>query len=224
MQEKFTSGNHFGYSSRGRATSNKFVSNPNLKPEAAKNKEISAYFHFDNFITQNDVKNLINLETYYSNPNSAFNFMPDLSQYRNIANARLRGFEIEGKYSFNNLSFALSYGQTRGKNKNSGEYLENITADKYSAAIDYALFANALKLGARISYYAKQDRVPQDSPSYPSYTLTDLTASFSPLSGSLKNIRIDLAIDNLFDKSYLPAFNLMEGTGRNVKVGVSYYF
>ena len=236
LQEKFTSGNHFGYSSRGRATSNKFVSNPNLKPEVAKNKEISAYFHFNNFITQNDkaeltttffqndVKNLINLETYYSNPNSTFNFMPDLSQYRNIANARLRGFEIEGKYSFNNLSFALSYGQTRGKNKNSGEYLENINADKYSAAIDYALFANALKLGARISYYAKQDRVPKGYTSYPSYTLTDLTASFSPLSGSLKNIRIDLAIDNLFDKRYLPAFNLMEGTGRNVKVGVSYYF
>lgn len=31
LQEKFTSGNHFGYSSRGRATSNKFISNPNFE-------------------------------------------------------------------------------------------------------------------------------------------------------------------------------------------------
>ena len=50
LQEKFTSGNHFGYSSHGRATSNKFISNPNLKPEVAKNKEtdINLYYMNDN--------------------------------------------------------------------------------------------------------------------------------------------------------------------------------
>ncbi|WP_246770693.1 hypothetical protein, partial [Mannheimia haemolytica] len=32
------------------------------------------------------------------------------------------------------------------------------------------------------------------------------------------------AVENLFDKKYQPAFSLMEGSGRNVKLSAAYSF
>ncbi|WP_279894904.1 hypothetical protein [Nicoletella semolina] len=34
--------------------------------------------------------------------------------------------------------------------------------------------------------------------------------------GEWKNLRLDFAIENLFDKEYQPAFSMMKGKGRNV--------
>lgn len=74
MQERFASGAHFGTTILGSDRINKFVANPNLRPETAKNKEITANLHFDSLFKQgdkfkieatyfrNDVKDFINLK------------------------------------------------------------------------------------------------------------------------------------------------------------------
>ncbi|TRC69946.1 TonB-dependent receptor domain-containing protein, partial [Mannheimia haemolytica] len=85
---------------------NIFLTNPNLRPETAKNKEVTFNVHFDNVISQgdkfnfeatyfrNDVKDLINLQVFKANPTSPMEFIPTRSQYQNIANARLSGIEL----------------------------------------------------------------------------------------------------------------------------------
>ncbi len=237
MQERFVSGAHFGMSSRGRDLGNLFVANPNLKPETAENKEISADFHFDNVwynrdrltfratYFQNDVKDFINLVVYKSDPNSNAILLPDRSQYRNVENARLRGFELESQYQYERLSLALGYAQTRGKDKNTHQPLSNIAADKFTFATDYELVKQKFNLGARVTHYAKQHRVPAEHGlQYGGYALLDFTASYAPLSGEWHNLRLDFAIENLLDKKYLPAFSLMAGSGRNFKLNVGYYF
>ena len=40
MQERFVSGSHFGAETRGLTQVNKFVANPNLRPETAKIKKL----------------------------------------------------------------------------------------------------------------------------------------------------------------------------------------
>lgn len=241
MQERFVSGTHFG-TDVGLHLVNKFVANPNLRPETAKNKEITANLHFDSLFKQgdkfkieatyfrNDVKDLINLKIFNdpnvpNAPNANGASLPTNSQYQNIANARLSGIELQAQYQTERLTLFTNYGSTKGKDKDSGEALSNIAASKIGVGVNYALVKDKFTVGATVTHYAAQRRVPKDhSVTYPSYILTDLRATYAPLKGEWKNLRLDFALENLFDRKYQPAFSLMEGTGRNAKISAVYSF
>lgn len=235
MQERFASGAHFGASIiGGREEINKFIANPNLRPETAKNKEITANLHFDSLFKQgdkfkieatyfrNDVKDFINLKIF-NDANTRL--LPTNSQYQNITNARLSGIELQAQYQTERLTLFTNYGSTKGKDKDSGEALSNIAASKIGVGVNYALVKDKFTVGATVTHYAAQRRVPKDhSVTYPSYILTDLRATYAPLKGEWKNLRLDFALENLFDRKYQPAFSLMEGTGRNAKISAVYSF
>lgn len=236
MQERFVSGAHFGADVASQYLVNKFLANPNLRPETAKNKEITANLHFDSLFKQgdkfkieatyfrNDVKDLINLKTF-NNSNGNKRLLPENSQYQNIANARLSGIELQAQYQTERLTLFTNYGSTKGRDKDSGEALSNIAASKIGVGADYALVKDKFTVGATITHYAAQHRVPKDhAVTYPSYILTDLRATYAPLKGEWKNLRLDFALENLFDRKYQPAFSLMEGTGRNAKISAVYSF
>lgn len=246
MQERFVSGSHFGGSIQGLDIIDRFVANPNLRPETAKNKEITANLHFDSLFKQgdkfkieatyfrNDVKDLINLKRF-NNPNgnrmsqslptnSQFQNIT-YSQYQNIANARLSGIELQAQYQTERLTLFTNYGSTKGRDKDSGKALSNIAASKIGVGADYALVKDKFTVGATITHYVAQHRVPKDhGVTCPSYILTDLRATYAPLKGEWKNLRLDFALENLFDRKYQPAFSLMEGTGRNAKISAVYSF
>lgn len=235
MQERFVSGSHFG-ADVGQHLVNKFVANPNLRPETAKNKEITANLHFDSLFKQgdkfkieatyfrNDVEDLINLKIF-NDPNVKGALLPTNSQYQNIANARLSGIELQAQYQTERLTLFTNYGSTKGKDKDSGEALSNIAASKIGVGVNYALVKDKFTVGATVTHYAAQRRVPKDhGVTYPSYILTDLRATYAPLKGEWKNLRLDFALENLFDRKYQPAFSLMEGTGRNAKISAVYSF
>lgn len=236
MQERFVSGSHFGGSIQGLDIIDRFVANPNLRPETAKNKEITANLHFDSLFKQgdkfkieatyfrNDVKDLINLKRL-DDPNANGALSRTNSQYQNIANARLSGIELQAQYQTERLTLFTNYGSTKGRDKDSGEALSNIAASKIGIGADYALVKDKFTVGATVTHYAAQHRVPKDhAVTYPSYILTDLRATYAPLKGEWKNLRLDFALENLFDRKYQPAFSLMEGTGRNAKISAVYSF
>ena len=238
MQERFVSGSHFGADLAGRTETNRFVANPNLRPETAKNKEITANLHFDSLFKQgdkfkieatyfrNDVKDFINLKIF-NDANAKTNgaLLPTKSQYQNITNARLSGIELQAQYQTERLTLFTNYGSTKGKDKDSGEALSNIAASKIGVGVNYALVKDKFTVGATVTHYAAQRRVPKDhGVTYPSYILTDLRATYAPLKGEWKNLRLDFALENLFDRKYQPAFSLMEGTGRNAKISAVYSF
>lgn len=240
MQERFVSGAHFGATILGPNGINRFVANPNLRPETAKNKEITANLHFDSLFKQgdkfkieatyfrNDVKDFINLKIFNdakTNPNTNGALLPTKSQYQNITNARLSGIELQAQYQTERLTLFTNYGSTKGKDKDSGEALSNIAASKIGVGVNYALVKDKFTVGATVTHYAAQRRVPKDhAVTYPSYILTDLRATYAPLKGEWKNLRLDFALENLFDRKYQPAFSLMEGTGRNAKISAVYSF
>lgn len=242
MQERFVSGAHFGAETLGLNQVNRFVANPNLRPETAKNKEITANLHFDSLFKQgdkfkieatyfrNDVKDFINLKIFNDANTSTSTsangaFLPKNSQYQNITNARLSGIELQAQYQTERLTLFTNYGSTKGRDKDSGEALSNIAASKIGVGADYALVKDKFTVGATITHYAAQHRVPKDhAVTYPSYILTDLRATYAPLKGEWKNLRLDFALENLFDRKYQPAFSLIEGTGRNAKISAVYSF
>ncbi|MFU2046615.1 TonB-dependent hemoglobin/transferrin/lactoferrin family receptor [Avibacterium gallinarum] len=228
LQERYISGHHFGFKGMAEAV---FVENTDLKAEVAKNKELSAKFHWQDLWTvqdkfsvtatvfQNDVKDFIELQQIGMQRRTL------LFQYRNVQNARLRGAELAAHYETPRWSTDLQYGVLRGKDRQTGEALENINADKIVLAASYALVPETFTVGAKVRHYFAQKRVPTShNGHYPSYTLTDITASYAPQKGEWSNLRIDFAVENLFDKAYTPAFSLTPEAGRNVKVSLAYQF
>ncbi len=252
MQERFASSAHFGASHiPGPDRINRFVANPNLRPETAKNKEITAKLHYESLFKQgdkfkieatyfrNDVKDFINLKIFNdANTNKNANasagrcrcrckwaFLPTKSQYQNITNASLSGIELQAQYQTERLTLFTNYGRNKGKDKDSGEALSNIAASKIGVGVNYALVKDKFTVAATVTHYAAQRRVPKDhGVTYPSYILTDLRATYAPLKGEWKNLRLDFALENLFDRKYQHAFSKMEGTGRNAKISAVYSF
>lgn len=233
LQERYVSGYHFGYD---RMLVTSFQPNPDLKPEVARNKEINFNFHWQNLwkaedllkistaLFQNDVKDFINLEVSKSRHFGSTE-IPQEFQYRNVKNARLRGIELNTAYQTPSWSLYANYGMLRGKDRQTGEALENINADRLTFGGNYVVVADKFSVGGRLSHYFAQKRLPSKTTrEYPAYTLVDLTATYAPKQGEWENLRIDFAIENLFDKAYTQAFSLTPSAGRNVKVSVAYQF
>lgn len=127
-------------------------------------------------------------------------------------------------YSWQLLSLQLAYGQTRGLDKSQGDGLSGVPADKLVFGINQGLLAGDVDVGAKV-HYGSQSHVPEDNDvaSYDGYTLVDLSMRWQPQSGTWQDWRVNLALDNLTDQYYLPAFNQLY-SGRNGKLSVAYQF
>ncbi|WP_422410396.1 MULTISPECIES: TonB-dependent hemoglobin/transferrin/lactoferrin family receptor [unclassified Endozoicomonas] len=230
MEEMFSTGTHFATP----VGTNRFVPNPNLKPEEAKNKEISARMNFAGLLSddeltitanvfQNDVDNFITQFVY--DPN-IFG-VPTKTTWKNVDEAQLKGFELAGQYRYQDIQLGLSYGQTRGEDKKTGEYLDNIPADKVVADAAYLMLQGDLKIGSRYTYVSAQEDIRSDydgQSSYDSYDLVDLYASYEPTTGALKGIKTDLTVNNLMNEYYISAWETLYEPGRNIKLNVRYMF
>lgn len=228
-EEMFTSGTHF---CMGAFACNTFQPNPDLKPEIARNKEVNARMTFNHLLTddqlvltanafRNDVRNYIELNVVNDFANRVFE-----SSYDNVTSARITGYELGADYRWRLLNLSLNYGQSRGKDRSGGDALADIPADKLVLGISQGLLRGDVRVGSKLSLYRAQDRVPASSSvdSYGGYTLVDLFASWQPQQGDLKHWRVDMALDNLTDRYYLPAFSELYAPGRNGKVSVGYRF
>lgn len=232
MEEMFSTGTHFSTP----FGNNVFVPNPDLKPEEAKNKEISARMQFSNLlgddeltvngsIFHNDVNNFINQITYdpLSSP------LPPIdtkTTWVNVEDAELKGFEIAGKYRIQNIEAGLSYGQTRGKDKSTGLALDNIPADKIVADLAYLALQGDVKVGTRYTHVNDQNRVDPDNTvsQYEGYNLVDFYASYEPAAGSLKGLKADFTIKNATDKYYRAAWQELYQPGRSYRLSLRYMF
>ncbi|WP_422452056.1 TonB-dependent hemoglobin/transferrin/lactoferrin family receptor [Endozoicomonas sp. ALC066] len=234
MEEMFSTGTHFFIPiplpwDPDNGIRNSFVPNPDLKPEEAANKEISARMNFANLlgedeltitanIFQNDVDNFIN-QIVDSNTTT----------WMNVDEAQLKGFELAGHYHYQDIQFGLSYGQTRGEDKKTGEYLDYIPADKVVADVSYRMLQGDLKIGSRYTHVRAQENIRDDYDfdgidSYSSYDTVDLYASYEPTTGALKGIKTDLTVNNLMNEYYISAWETLYEPGRNIKLNVRYMF
>ncbi|WP_051786372.1 TonB-dependent hemoglobin/transferrin/lactoferrin family receptor [Endozoicomonas numazuensis] len=232
MEEMFSTGTHFfipipGFPGGG--IRNSFVPNPDLKPEEAANKELSARMNFSNLLGEDELT--VTANVFQNDVDNFINQIVDgnTTTWKNVDEARLKGFELAGQYRYQDIQFGLSYGQTRGEDKKTGEYLDNIPADKVVADVAYLMLQGDLKIGSRYTHVRAQENIRadydfDDIDSYDSYDLVDLYVSYEPTSGALKGIKTDLTVNNLTDEYYITAWEKLYESGRNVKLNVRYMF
>ena len=226
-EELYTTGTHF---CMGPGMCNTFLSNPDLEPEKAANTEAIVRIEFDeneqggqlyveSTVFENRVDNFI--EQIVS-----FSPFPGNTTWVNVDDAKIEGFELSSTYIQNAFTFKFAYGRTRGTDKNTGEFLTNIPADKKSIDVRYAWLENSLTTGLRITDLSVQNRVKSsgeaDSEAYEAYTLADIYASWEPQ--QLDAIKFDLAINNLTDRHYRQAWQQLYEPGREVIMSTTYTF
>ena len=217
-EELYTTGTHF---CMGPAGCNVFVSNPDLKPEKARNTELltriqfapneqGGQWHFEGAVFENRVDDFIE-----QNVDMTFFpvFDPGTTTWRNVDKATIKGFEMTSTYVQDALTVKLSYGQTRGKDDLTDAYLAQIPADTKTFDASYAWLNDSLTTGLRVSDVSSQQRV-NSGDGYDGYTLADLYASWTP--AIYDKLKIDLVVNNVTDRHHRQAWQELYEPGREV--------
>ena len=167
-----------------------------------------------------------------------------LPNYRNLEGATIRGFEVESFYDSRRIFASLSYSWMEGKHKGaySNPWAEDVWARdiqpvKWVAMLGVKIPEVDVNLGWQGEFVRKTDRLPSDIYSdtgeiywnhygNDSYDVHRLFANWAPQRGALKNVAVNLTVDNVLDRFYRPAMSgdNAYSQGRNAKVSLSYRF
>ncbi|MCC5795368.1 MAG: TonB-dependent hemoglobin/transferrin/lactoferrin family receptor [Chromatiales bacterium] len=227
LRERFIGGIHFG--------NNQFLPNPDLVPEKASNKEIGLTYLVRGVL--NDADRLRGQLSFYQNDIDDYieqivrradvedPALVDTTRFENVGKARLRGIELDLRYDDPRFYLAATANLVRGDERRVRRPLEGIPADNVSLRGALLFPARDMEAGARLTAFARQDRLPPTTDPDAAgptagYLVTDLFLAAELLEG----LRLNLRLDNVFDRGYRQAPNLIAGRGRSLKAQLSYRF
>ncbi len=134
----------------------RFFPNPNLKPEIAHNIEGGVNVRFNDLIGDGDQLRLKvgiyrnRVDDYIEQVFTLFP-LPGGYQYQNIAQAVLRGFEVEGAYDNGTFFVGLAAGVVDGKNTRTGEGLKSVPPNRVTGTVGFRALDGKLEMGTRIT-------------------------------------------------------------------------
>lgn len=231
LTELYIAGSHLG-------PQNLFVPNPDLRPEKTKTAEAGARLKFDNLLRDGDALRLkagyfntratdyIDTVVTITNPATFAGSTTNV----NIPKAEIQGVEAELRYDMGNAFASMGYARIRGDNETTGRPLDTIPADKLVTVLGGRLPDLSLTFGLRSEFVAEQDRV-SGTPFIPGTAATPTTSGYAihgvfltwvPSPETVRGLRVDAGVDNIFDKAYRRHFASLYEEGRDFKIGVSY--
>lgn len=229
--------------------------NPNLRPEVAQNFEIGANLKYSNVLQpgdvfrakvagfHNEVEDFIDLVggdpslvLGFTSPFSPVPIVPAILfnnvdfQYQNIANATIRGVELEAFYDAGSWFAGLAGHVIRGKNDDTGFGLRSIPADQLVLTLGFRALNEKLTAGGRVRLVADQDRFDGDPEGTPgttvidtfanAYTTLDLFAEYE----ATENASFNLVLNNVTDEDYRQHLNQDRSAGFNARLGMTVRF
>ncbi|TXL82023.1 TonB-dependent hemoglobin/transferrin/lactoferrin family receptor [Vineibacter terrae] len=217
LSELYVSGTHF--------PGNRFIPNPNLKPEIGKNKEVGVTLKLDDAVQPGD-KLRFRVSGFHTNYRDFIDLIVTATTTTpvNVTRATIWGVELEGGYMSGNWFGTLGASIIRGDNKSTHQPLASIPGDKVALTVGYQFPEWDLVIGGRSKLVAAQNRVPTGVRKTDGYALFDLFLSWQPSDGPLRGARFDLGIDNLTDKRYRDHLTPNLDPGRNFKLAASFQF
>jgi hemoglobin/transferrin/lactoferrin receptor protein len=216
LRELYIGGQHF--------PGNAYIPNPALRPETAHNVEVGAQYlrrDWHQVADQLSIRMTVFQNEVTDYINQVVNGAAGTTQFENVDDARIRGVEASMAYRAPRYRLAASVAALRGDDRGTGRPLESIAADR--AVIDgaYRWQRGKFETGARIEINRDQDRLwvgPHTRATTPGYTVVDLYAMWQPTT----RVRIDAAIDNVFDETYRHHLAFINGRGRTARMQFSY--
>lgn len=238
FDELYVTGTHF-FIPVGAGITNSFVPNPDLKPQRTETLELGAGVDFDDVLDRGD--RLVVKGTYFNIRGEDFidltvqqptlfvdcnPFIPGncngTTFLDNVPNAELWGAEIEASYENERIRLSLGYSHINGENSDTGAYLGSLAPDQ--VALDAGLKLPEIDsiVGWRSLAAARFDKTNDPGDERDGYVVHDIYFAWQPSEEPLDGLRVDLGIDNIFDKSYARVFTGANEAGTNFKGQVSY--
>lgn len=239
VNELYLSGTHFSIP-LGRTTAvNRFIANPDLKPEKSRTFEFGAGLNFDNVVSAGDavrvkgawyrskVEDLIDLDVDFAFTPGCFNpsagaCSAGTTTAENVANAELEGFEIEASYDSRRFFARAAFDGIDGENTDTGEHLGILTPNRLRFNVGYKILELDSLIGFRTELADKFDEVNSAGEERDAYATFDVYARWAPQQEWLKGFAFNLGIDNLFDADYEVVNAGVSEPGRNFKASVTY--
>jgi hemoglobin/transferrin/lactoferrin receptor protein len=238
FDEIYVTGVHFTIP-LGAGITNSFVPNPDLKPQRTETIELGAGVDFEDVLGAGDriqVKgtyfkiwgdDLIDTTVMQPTPFVDCNpFIPNACNgttfLDNVPHATLQGKELEATYDSPRLRLSLGYSSIDGEDSDTNEKLGSLVPEQVTLDTGLKLPEIESIVGWRILAAARFDEVDDPAEERDGYVTHDLYFAWQPTDGPLDGLRIDLGVDNIFDRSYARAFTDATEAGRNIKGAVSY--
>lgn len=194
---------------------NFFVPNPALGPERGATIEIGANLAFDDVLLERDrllLKGALFRNDVEDFIEQAVLIPQGRTVRRNVQEARIEGIELEVVYDGLAWFGSAAASVLRGTDENTGRALDDIPADRLVLTVGRAWKDQGLTAGWRATLADAQDRVNLAQPTA-GYVLHDLFVTWRPVEA----LRLDLGVDNLFDKAYRRHLSSIPERGRTLK-------
>lgn len=220
---------------------NRFVPNPDLKPQTAKTFEAGLGLQYDGLVFDGDyaefkggyfhtiADDLISLDVNQPAPFVDCNpFIPGncdgTTTVENVSRARLQGAELEAVYDTPWVRTAVAWSTIDGKDLDSGEAAGTLQPNRVVFNLLGKIEQADLYPGYRMTHAASFDKTDDPTEYRDPYTLHDFYLIWAPQGPDtvLDGLQVALGVDNITDKEYSTVFTGANEMGRNFKGLISY--
>ncbi len=240
INDLYLTGVHFEIPLGFTTVVNRFVPNPDLKPQTARTFEAGLGLQFDGVLFEDDyaefkggyfhtkADNLIALDVNQPSPFVDCNpFIPGAcdgtTTVENVSRARLQGSEIEAVYDNRWFRSSVAFSTISGKDLDTGEAAGTLQPDRVTLNLLGKIEPLDLYPGYRMTHASKFDKTDDPDEFRDPYTLHDLYMIYAPNPDTaLNGLQISLGVDNVTNEQYSTVFTGADEMGRNFKALISY--
>ena len=220
MGEMYNDAKHF---SIGSFYTNYWVPNPNLRPETNETQEYGFGLRFDNLMLSNDALEF--KASYFDTKakdyiSTTVDFAAATTMSYNVPNAKIWGWDVMTKYTADLFSLDVAYNRTRGKDKDTGEYISSINPDTVTSKLNIPVAQSGFSVGWVGTFADRSTHISSEYSKQPGYAVNDFYVSYQGQQ-ALKGMSTTLVLGNAFDKEYWSPQGIPQD-GRNGKIFVSY--
>ena len=223
MGEMYNDAKHFEIPGYG---VNRWIPNPNLKPESSRTLEYGVGLRFDDVLMQRDAMQF-KASYFDTKADDYIDTYVDMrkmtTQSINIDQVDIWGWDATFGYNTDYFSWELAYNHTasNGISPQTGDPLTSIKPDSITSKLDIPIPNTPLSVGwvgefTKHTDVAKSDKVQRQS----GYGINDFYLSYQG-DGQLNGFASSVVLGNAFDKEYYSSQGIPQD-GRSAKLLVSY--
>jgi hemoglobin/transferrin/lactoferrin receptor protein len=238
INEMFLEGVHFEIPI-GPGIVNRFVSNPDLKPQTTETVEVGGGLDFTDVATPGDRltvkgsyfwiwgKDFINLSVNQPAPFVDCNpFIPGdcdgTTTSDNVADAKLWGGEVEASYENQRVRFGFGFSDINGIDRETGDHLGALSPAQFTIDAAVKIYEIDTIIGWRVLIGDDFDKTEDPLEERKGYDVHDFYISWAPTDTVIEGLRVDFGVTNAFDELYARTFTDSFEEGRSFNAAVSY--
>lgn len=202
----------------------------NLEKEDARSAELGLTFQREGLWAEGDSL-LLKTTVFHSDLTNLIvsNAAAGVGQPRfaNIRSAEIWGAELEASYDAERWFASLAYSHVKSRDGTTGLQLQDTPAENLALTLGAKFPDQGLTLGWKAYYfdgitnYTTGSTTVNANTSASAYDTHDLFVTWSPQTGALQGLDINLTVENVFDADYRNNLALDRAAGMNAKLSVT---